>query len=170
MKCFGSVLRILVTSGLVALFAQDPRAMAFGTESVIYSFSGGNDGADPVGSLYRNAQGNLFGTTYSGGQYGDGVVFKLDTAGVETILHAFGGQPSDGANPRAGIIIVNDKFYGTTAWGGRSNCAAGCGTIFSIDPATGREKLLHSFKRFKAELPGGVINVMGTLYGTTASG
>src|SRR5690242_21078010 len=118
MKCFGSVLRILVTSGLVALFAQDPRAMAFGTESVIYSFSGGNDGADPVGSLYRNAQGNLFGTTYSGGQYGDGVVFKLDTAGVETILHAFDGG-DDGKWPTAAVVSDEQgNLYGTTVSGG----------------------------------------------------
>src|SRR4029077_12585370 len=98
----------------------------------------------------------------------------LDT-GAEAILHAFQGNnivgSSDGAAPFAGCTFVNGTLYGTTRYGGTGSCNyVACGTIFSIDPATGSEKVPKSFQRFKAEYPGGLINVTGTLYGTTLSG
>jgi uncharacterized repeat protein (TIGR03803 family) len=89
---------------------------------------------------------NLFlGTTLFGGEKGSncngdtcGVVFKLDTAGKETVLHAFTGG-SDGAFPGGGLVMdTAGNLYGTTEQGGDSNCAfnqiKGCGVVFKITP------------------------------------
>ena len=111
-----------------------------GTETVLYSFAGTPDGANPVASLVRDTAGNLYGTTQYGGPSGSGTVFKLDTTGKETVLYSFTGTP-DGANPVAGLIRgAAGNFYGTTYYGGTS----GNGTVFKLD-ANGKETLLHSF-------------------------
>jgi uncharacterized repeat protein (TIGR03803 family) len=71
------------------------------TEKVIYSFSGGNDGGGPS-SLVVGDDGSLYGTTYSGGQYGAGTVFQLTPAGGDWILntlHSFTGFNGDGFLP-----------------------------------------------------------------------
>jgi uncharacterized repeat protein (TIGR03803 family) len=67
-----------------------------GTETVLHSFTGGADGGNPYAGVIRDPAGNLYGTTYSGGASGQGVVFKLDTTGTETVLHSFTGG-ADGA-------------------------------------------------------------------------
>jgi len=69
-----------------------------GTVTVLYSFKGGSDGADPFSALIRDASGNLYGDTYVGGDDtcpagGCGIVYKIDSAGNETILHSFTGVP-----------------------------------------------------------------------------
>ena len=68
-----------------------------GTETVLYSFTGGADGANPYAGLIRDSAGNLYGTTYGGGTSNWGVVFKLDTTGTETVLHSFTGGADGGA-------------------------------------------------------------------------
>ena len=80
------------------------------SESILYSFTGGTDGGQPMGGVVRDAQGNLYGTTYYGGnpgcppdELGCGVVFKLDSSGNETVLHTFAGSP-DGDLPRAPLL------------------------------------------------------------------
>jgi uncharacterized repeat protein (TIGR03803 family) len=117
----------------------------------------------------------LYGTTYSGGTTGNGTVFSITGTGKETVLYSFGGG-ADGANPEAGLIKVGDTLYGTTAHGGGSTSRCygsteGCGTVFSIT-TSGAEKVLHGFgggsDGFFPEA--GVINVNGTLYGTTYYG
>jgi len=60
-------------------------------ETVLYSFTGGNDGAVPFAGLIRDASGNLYGTTFSGGAPGYGTVFKLDATGKESVLYSFTG-------------------------------------------------------------------------------
>src|SRR5580692_12843049 len=60
-----------------------------GTETVLYSFTGGADGAFPISALVRDSVGNLYGTTTQGGSVGAGVVFKVDPSGTETVLHNF---------------------------------------------------------------------------------
>ena len=118
-----------------------------GKETVLYSFTGAADGAVPLASVIRDSAGNLYGTTYNGGDLTDspcaslggcGVVFKLDRAGNETVLHTFTGG-TDGANPSANLILDEDgNLYGTTSFGGDvtdSPCSAlgGCGVVFKID-------------------------------------
>ena len=118
-----------------------------GHETVLYSFTGGTDGSESSGNLVRDAAGNLYGTTGLGGDlgcnapWGCGVVFKIDSAGHETVLHSFEQQPSDGWNPIAGLVRdPAGNLYGTTYRGG----AYGWGTVFELD-TTGKETLLHSF-------------------------
>ena len=74
-----------------------------GHETVLYTFSGGADGGAPLAGVIRDADGNLYGTTSSGGAADWGVVYKLDTAGQETVLYSFTGG-DDGGYPRAGVI------------------------------------------------------------------
>ena len=76
------------------------RVSTTGSESVVYSFAGGSDGAHPDGGL-MNAKGELYGTTYDGGAFGEGTVYSVSTNGIEKVLHSFGG---DGANPFTGLV------------------------------------------------------------------
>jgi len=108
-----------------------------GKETVLYSFTGEADGADPTAGLIRDSAGNLYGTTFYGGlagcgEYsaGCGVIFKLDPVGNETVLFtSTGGQ--GGAHPNAGLIGDGaGNAYGTATTGG----AVGDGTVFRITP------------------------------------
>lgn len=101
-----------------------------GNETVLYSFSGGADGQFALGGVVRDSEGNLYGTTNSGGAFGFGTVYKLDTAGNESVLYSFTGG-SDGANPQASLIFdAGGNLYGTATAGG----AGGNGTVFKITP------------------------------------
>ena len=135
------------TSNNGAIFKLDTR----GKETVLYSFTGGRDGGDPMASLILDSNGNLYGTTYTGGDLscqvgemsGCGVVFKLSKTGKFTVLHRFHG--TDGADPLAGLVRDEaGNVYGTTTAGGSSTCNGGCGTVFRLDP-TGKESVLHTF-------------------------
>jgi len=116
-----------------------------GTETVLYRFTGGTDGANPFAGLVRDGVGNLYGTTYQGGNTGCqsqmggcGTVFKVDTTGKETVLYSFTGG-TDGETPFSGLLRdAAGDLYGTTAAGGTKNknvCASsGCGVVFKIHP------------------------------------
>jgi uncharacterized repeat protein (TIGR03803 family) len=138
-----------------------------GSETVLYSFTGGSDGANPIDSLIADTEGNLYGTAYAGGS-GFGTVFELAPDGAETTLHTFTG--TDGANPSAALAADQDgNFYSTTHTDG----AGGNGTIFKLAP-DGSESVLFSFsdENLSGASPfGGVVMAgKGNLYGTTASG
>ncbi len=148
-----------------------------GTETVLHSFKGGKDGESPRARLIvRN--GTLYGTTAQGGEKcGCGTVFSITPSGHETVLHEFTGPP-DGSSPEARLLNVNGTLYGTTVAGGShvggSYCrySFGCGTVFSITPG-GKEKVLYRFRGYPYDgaLPAaGLIDVKGTLYGTTGYG
>ncbi len=112
------------------------------TFSVFHNFSGGaGDGANPLNGLVADKTGNLYGTGNQGGASGYGVVFKINTAGQETMLYSFKGG-SDGSNP-VGVLILDKSgnLYGTTTGGG----AFGSGTVFEVN-AKGQELVLYSFK------------------------
>jgi uncharacterized repeat protein (TIGR03803 family) len=139
-----------------------------GHQSVLYSFSGGNDGGFPLAGLIQDLAGNLYGTTDGGGSAGAGVVFKLDTKGHETILNNFTGG-NDGAFPGASLILDSaGNFYGTCSGGG----TAGAGVVFKLTPS-GQETVLYSFTGGN---DGGypnaavVFDSAGNLYGTTTGG
>jgi uncharacterized repeat protein (TIGR03803 family) len=136
-----------------------------GTESVLHGFNW-HDGAYPEAGLL-NVKGTLYGTTYRGGATGDGDVFAITTSGKETVLHRFGGL-GDGSDPVATLVNINGTFYGTTRLGG----ANGDGTVFAIT-SSGKESVLHNFAGGSgdgADPRAGLINVNGTLYGTTSGG
>ncbi len=146
-----------------------------GKETVLYAFKGGPDGANPYAGVIRDAYGNLFGTTWIGGDVscdsgaGCGTVFKLSRTGKETVMYSFKGAP-DGAFPYAGVIRdEKGNLYGTTKHGGSGECDNGCGTVFKLSEA-GKETVLYSFKGEADGLypNGGVIrDGEGNLYGTT---
>ena len=157
-----------VGCGIVFKLAAD------GTESVLHSFAGGQDGWSPSGGLVAGTQGNLYGTTQFGGgkgctrRYaGCGIVFRLAPDGSETILHVF-EKEGDGRKPDGGLMLDNaGNLYGTAAAGG----AFHKGAVFRIDKA-GVETVLYSFNKMDGAHPfGGVIaDGAGNLYGTTWSG
>jgi uncharacterized repeat protein (TIGR03803 family) len=161
-------------SGVV--FKLDPT----GNETVLYNFTGAADGGQPYGSLFMDKNGNLYGTASQGGSSGtDGVVFKLDTTGKETVLYNFAGSP-DGSNPQAGLLQdSSNNFYGTTRGGGNLDCVGttltGCGTVFKLD-STGKETVLYSFRGGEDGSDGAfpnttlVLDSAGNLYGTTVAG
>ena len=149
-----------------------------GKETVLHRFAGGSDGAIPEGELL-DLNGVLYGTTNYGGAFSGcydygrcGTVYRISTAGKETVLYDFKGG-TDGGNPSAGLISVNGTLYGTTKRGGGSGCEnVGCGTVFQMSASGSRYSILHSFqgKPDGANPSSGVIAVQGTLYGTTYSG
>lgn len=140
-----------------------------GAESVLHSFGTGADGQGPYARLV-NVNGTLYGTTLAGGANNLGTVYSITTSGTETVLHRF-GSGSDGVQPFSGLIGLKGTLYGTTSGGG-ANClsSGGCGTVFSITPS-GTETVLHSFSGSDGQYPNGrLIDVKGTLYGTTSLG
>ena len=104
-----------------------------GKETVLYSFTGGADGANPAAGLIRDAAGNLYGTTQFGGAspcsgLGCGTVFMVGKNGKVVVLHTFTGG-ADGSNPQAGLIRNRANLYGTTPIGGAYNL----GTLFKLN-------------------------------------
>ena len=147
-----------------------------GKEKILHRFGKGTDGRNPYDGL-TDVKGTLYGITDSGGSGcsssgGCGTVFSITTRGTERVLHSFGGG-SDGSFPEAGLIDVNGTLYGSTYFGGGSGCGGGfgCGTLFSVT-TTGKEKVVYSFAGASdgAFPVGSLINVKGTLFGTTYYG
>jgi uncharacterized repeat protein (TIGR03803 family) len=156
--------------GFGVVFKIDPQ----GAETVLYSFTGGTDGSTPYAPLVSDSAGNFYGTTFGGGLYGAGTVFKLDPGGSETVLYSFMDQ-SDGAFPQGGLQLDKvGNLYGTTQEGGNftESCPGlGCGVVFKIDPQ-GTETVLHAFDGTDGIGPTGSLvgTAAGVLYGTTYGG
>ena len=143
-----------------------------GTESVIYNFTGGNDGCVPYGSgVIFGPKKTLYGTTSSCGANGYGTVYKVTLSGKETILHSFNYDGTDGAYPYAGVVLDKaGNVYGTTYTGG----ANFLGTVYEVS-SKGVETILHSFNSDGTDgyypLGAGVVrDKLGNLFGTTSSG
>jgi uncharacterized repeat protein (TIGR03803 family) len=142
---------------------------------LLYSFKAGDDGRDPHAGPLIRVKGTLYGTTVYGGgpcpaRCLGGTVFAITTSGNETVLHSFeASSKDDGKNPRSGLVDVTGTLYGTTLKGGTASCY--CGTVFKVT-RSGAETVLHSFAGepdgFGPEY--GLLDVGGTLYGTTWSG
>jgi uncharacterized repeat protein (TIGR03803 family) len=155
------------------IFKLDPTDV----ETVLYGFTGGADGDNPLAGLLRDAAGNLYGTA-GGGTSGNGVVFKLSPSGAEKVLYSFTGG-GDGGKPTAGLIEdLAGNLYGTTTYGGIGCGNYGCGTVFKLircgsEPSGYEFKVLH---RFTGGADGGfpyaslIRDAAGNLYGTTYSG
>jgi uncharacterized repeat protein (TIGR03803 family) len=114
----------------------------FGTLTVLYSFKGGVNGALPQGPLFRDPEGNLYGTAREGGDPDCrcGIFFKLDTNNVLTILHTFTGGPN-GSFPFNNLVSVKGELYGATEGGG-----TGWGVIYKITK-TGQYTVLHNLDK-----------------------
>lgn len=157
------------------------------TETVLYSFTGLADGANPFAGVIFDSHGNLYGTTNGGGS-DFGVVFELSPPSgggnwTETPIYTFTGR-TDGSYPYAGVIFDSKgNLYGTTAIGGTKSGATckrtnGCGVVFEVSPPSGgngnwTETVLYSFA---GSIDGGypyagvTFNSGGNLYGTTVQG
>jgi uncharacterized repeat protein (TIGR03803 family) len=147
-----------------------------GNETVLYSFRGLPDAEFPRGRLVRDAAGNLYGTTVSGGAHNRGAVFRVDSSGKETVLYSFTGG-KDGDQPYAGLVRDSaGNLYGTTLDGGNLACViqrtgAGCGVVFKVN-ASGKEVVLHRFSGNDGAWPQAdlLLDPAGNLYGTTYTG
>jgi uncharacterized repeat protein (TIGR03803 family) len=151
--------------------------------TILYSFRGGPEGVAPKDRIFRDAAGNIYGTTLLGGNSechseGCGTVFRLANDGTHKTLRQFRTK-SDGWTAQNGNVIEDSEgaVFGATALGGRADCnntPYGCGVIFKIDQ---QSKYSHVY-RFKA-LPshdgnqpqgGLILDAAGNLYGTAFKG
>jgi uncharacterized repeat protein (TIGR03803 family) len=134
-----------------------------GALTILHAFSGGNDGGAPRAGLIQAVDGNLYGTTSSGGLSGGGTVFRTTLGGGLTTLHAFSAG-TEGSNPWGLVQATDGNFYGTTARGGTS----GDGTVFKMLPS-GALTVLHGFSGADGANPrGGLVQGNdGNLYGVT---
>ena len=146
------------------------------TYRVLYSFTGGLDGSNPVAGLIVDRAGDIYGTTCSGGagttcgNYGCGTVFKINASGQEAVLYSFAGG-SDGQCPSAPLVSDGaGNVYGTT--GGEGVGTSEHGTVFEVD-AAGKETVLYNFTGAGAgsgPIAGLNRDSSGNLYGTTQYG
>ncbi len=141
-----------------------PTPRSHWTETILYSFSGNEDGGTPYGGLALDNQGNLYGATSIGGnstcEGGCGTIFELSPPAIPggqwtmATIYSFSG--SDGANPYSSLVLDrSENLYGTTVYGGgigpcRGPAGSGCGTVFELSPpaiagGAWTEKVLHSF-------------------------
>src|ERR1700678_218874 len=156
-----------------ALFRLAPPAGTKGwIQTVLYTFTGGTDGAQPTGGLLADPAGNLYGTTFLGGADGDGTVFKLfkpapgKRAWRKKTLHGFTGP--DGKQPFAGLVgDRNGNLYGVTTAGGQFKQ----GAVFELTAKTFVESVLYSFQGPEGTTPYGglAIDSAGNLFGTTST-
>jgi uncharacterized repeat protein (TIGR03803 family) len=135
-----------------------------GVLTTLYSFSFNGEGIIPEGPLVQATDGNFYGTTYLGGAYGNGTVFKITTAGMLTTLYSFCAESNcpDGDEPFGGLIQdTNGKLYGTTWYGGTDDE----GTLFSL--GVGLRAFVET--QPKSGKVGAAVNILGTnLQGATS--
>jgi len=148
----------------------------------LYDFDSFPHGAIPVAGLVQAIDGNFYGTTYWGGAYGGGTIFKITPGGTLTTLYSFCAQTkcTDGNHTWATLVQATDgNFYGTTVAGGStSTCpvSGGCGTVFKITPDGLKTTTLYSFCTEPncayggVPLAGLIQATDGEFYGTTTVG
>jgi uncharacterized repeat protein (TIGR03803 family) len=176
------------TCGVV--FKLTPNSHGGWTESVLYKFKGGKDGSNPYSGVALDSGGNLYGTTWRGGNsrcdddLGCGTVYKLTPSSSgpwkKTILYKFTGN-SDGGAPLNGVIFdAQGNLYGTASRYGSAACSGigtGCGTVWELAPTLSgpwTETTLHQFTGTDGD--GQYPNAMlafdeeGNLYSTTGGG
>jgi uncharacterized repeat protein (TIGR03803 family) len=179
--CFGGV-KFLIS--LVVGLAWVSSAGA-AHERILHNFVNLPNGASPQASLIADAAGNLYGTTYAGGEHGLGAVFRLsqgsDRVWTERVIYSFLGG-TDGANPTGGLIWDSaGSLYGTATNGGYSTssvCFGGCGVVFKLMPVSGGkwlETVLYSFRGYSnrdgsSPYAALVFDSQNNLYGTTGYG
>jgi len=154
------------------------------TETVLYSFTGNQDGGQPTSNLAFDSTGHLFGTTAYGGNSacpsGCGTIFELTPSGsgwTENVIYSFTGG-SDGRQPNSGVVLgASGVLYGTASWGGTvgAACPSGCGTVFALTPGAGgwSQSVLYAFAGGSdgvGPYAGLTLDKSGNIYGTTTAG
>jgi uncharacterized repeat protein (TIGR03803 family) len=165
---FSGGVRLTPVLALCAVTGASPACAA--SERVIYSFTGGADGAFPSSGLI-DLGGTLYGTTTGNGTAGN--VYAVKRSGAQSTVYAFTGG-SNGAAPGGGLTNVKGTLYGTTSSGGLNGYQCGdnyCGTVYSVTRA-GTQQIVYSFQGFTDGYGpvGGLIYDSGMLYGTTYAG
>ncbi|MBV9063446.1 MAG: hypothetical protein JOY77_11045 [Alphaproteobacteria bacterium] len=147
-----------------AIFKISPQ----GVFSVLYSFTGSLDGYQPYSDLTIDKDGTLFGTTVAGGENNFGVVYRVTSAGSESVVHSF--APGDGAGPMGGVVLDSKgNVFGTTS---AADGDGGPGNIFEV-ASDGSERVLHTFSGGKdgfASTATLAWDATGNLYGTSFQG
>ncbi len=173
--------------GCGTVFALSPPARQGDpwSEKVIHYLGLGKDGLNPTGGVSLDSQGNLYGTTYSGGTKGGGTVWKLapqsDGTWAETVLHNFDYGFGGGAPQSTPILDSAGNLYGTATFGGNrciyNGTAYGCGVVFELSPGTNGSWTETDLYRFligidtpKQPQAGLLFDQHGNLYGTTTWG
>lgn len=164
--------------GCGSVFQLSPTASGPWTETTLYTFTGGADGAQPWAGLTLDAVGNLYGTAEMGGVNNLGVVFELSpgTSGswTETVLYSFSGI--DGQYPRSGVLFdPAGNLYGSTYFGiDTFDCPSlGCGAVYELSPTAGgwTQTVLHAFSGGDGGHPSELVrDASGILYGTASDG
>jgi len=164
------------SAGLGIVYELTPRKLGAWSETILHTFEGqgGNDGAQPLAGVVLDNNGDVFGTTTSGGSSNYGAVFELNASNgySGTVIHNFDLGAGDGTFPNGVILDTHGNLYGTTSGGGATN---GAGTIFEMTPGGSgwTETVLFTF----LNTANGVypdtplyIDSSGKLYGTTLWG
>jgi uncharacterized repeat protein (TIGR03803 family) len=152
------------TNGSGTVFALSTNGTGF---TNVYSFTGGSDGAAPLGGLILSGN-TLYGTAEDGGTNGSGTVFALSTNGTGfTNQYEFAGG-NDGGNPVAGLVLSGNTLYGTTEYGGTN----GSGTVFALNAnGTGFTNVYSFTDGSDGAYPkAGLVLSGGILYGTAEDG
>jgi uncharacterized repeat protein (TIGR03803 family) len=137
------------------------------TLTILHSFTGNQDGGTPYGGVVLDRKGNLYGTTYGGGQPGNGTIFKVNTQGEEKVLDSFlrnqGSAPEDSPLlDAAGNLFVTTSGIGSNQFG----------TLVELTKGGGL-RVLHRFGEENDGIApqGGVVkDAEGNLYGATPGG
>lgn len=156
-----------IAAGLaMALLAIAAQAQTY---SVLHSFTDGLDGGYPYAGVTRDSEGNLYGTTVSGGPSNVGTIFKMSKTGKLTVVYSFDCYNGNACVAETGVIRdPKGNLYGTTSAGG----AYGFGTVFQLSKPPKETAVLYSFPEWEGRNgPNGVIrDAKGNLYGTTPYG
>ena len=141
------------------------------TYSVLYSFkSNGTGPTEPSAALIVDSADNLYGTSFYGGKFNLGTVFKVTKAGTLIVLHSFQGGSSDGENPQASLSRDSaGNLYGTTSYGGND----GAGIVFKLSSSNQETILFSGFDGFGVNggLPNSIVrDSAGNIYGTAEIG
>jgi uncharacterized repeat protein (TIGR03803 family) len=155
-------------------------AASAATEKVLYSFTGGSDGSQPDSGLTPDGAGNYYGSTFIGGTYGWGVVYKLShtsSAWTETVLYNFQGGSKDGANPMGTLVLdAAGNIYGVAISGGEGygiQEQPGYGIAFELSPSGSgwNETIIHFFNNTEGGPSSGFLrDSAGNLYGESSGG
>ncbi len=154
--------------GCGTVFELSPNGSGW-TGTLLYSFTGGSDGQNPVGPLAMDSAGNLYGATAIGGTGGGyGTVFKLTNSGsgwTQTVLYSF-QNGNDGEYPAGGVVLdQSGNLYGATPYGGENRG----GTVYELTPSGGDYtfNVLYGLSGGGGPYSSLTIDNDGNLYGTT---